>query len=153
MKNENKNARESDCTERMRSKENTAAQQLSELKFQHVEVGQQLEVAEAKLQEWDRRKANLQASCRDLALLTLRLMLVANDSQSLRTSRAALQLASNAKNLQWMVEKMFLPDEFEEEWRTHDVEVRRLNLQVEDLQQKIERLNDNVNDNEMEDAA
>ena len=149
MKNEYKNARESDRTERMRSKENTAAQQLSELKFQHVEVGQQLEAAEAKLQEWDQRKANLQASCRDLALLTLRLMLVANDSQSLRTSRAALQLASNAKNLQWMVEKMFLPDEFEEEWRTHDVEVRRLNLQVEDLQQKIE----NLTEVEMEDAA
>ena len=149
MKNENKNARESDRTERMRSKENTAAQQLSELKFRHVEVGQQLEAAEAKLQEWDQRKDNLQASCRDLALLTLRLMLVANDSQSLRTSRAALQLASNAKNLQWMVEKMFLPDEFEEEWRTHDVEVRRLNLQVEDLQQKIE----NLTEVEMEDAA
>ena len=113
---------------------------LQDLKFKHVEAGQKLEKAEDTLRQWDGYKTNLTESAKDLQLLTLRLMLIVNSAESLRTQRAALELASKAKNFQWMLERMFLPDEFEEEWRTHDVEVRRLNLEAETLEMQITNL-------------
>ena len=144
--NENKN--ENEALQELRQREKKCLEELAAKR-------EELEKAQAAKDEWDKYKADVEVSAEELRLIGLRLLNINIHTADIRLQGATVTLASNIKQQEFLIKERFLHDEFETEWRRHDIDLRKAQMKLAELdnelaniRRQMEEINANANDND-----